>query len=59
MTSPTKELAQSNRILLRLNQAFLGILKIMKNLGANKLKKKTSSFLRILKNPSTFSAKST
>lgn len=55
----TKRVLQSNKILLSLNQAFSGTLKIMKNRGANKLNMKISSSLRILRNPSTFSAKST
>ena len=57
MRSPKK--APQSKISLRLSQAFLGILKTMKNLGLNKLSKKTGSFPRILRNPSTSSAKST
>ena len=55
----TKRVLKRIKILLSLNQEFSGTLKIMRIRGANKLNMKISSSLRILRNPSTFSAKST
>ena len=54
-----KEQFQSSLILSRLNQVFLGILKITRRQEADKLKMKTGSFPKTQRNPSIFSVKST
>jgi hypothetical protein len=55
----TWRVLRSNQILLRVNQEFSRTLKIMNNRGVVKWNTKTNSFLRILRNPSRSSAKST
>ena len=59
MSTLWERVLQSNKILLRLNPAFLEILSFMNNLEANKCKMKINSSQRILRNPTTSFAKST